>query len=337
MKEKIITTAPRLAPLVGENSPQWDMTDSTARCCITCGAYSYQIFCYRPDHIPVGLCDECDTLYLPRIPSQRELNTYYQQYADRKKYLRNLAQSTDAARAWSFKKQLIASAKSIPGVSNFLAALSGSQRTPVSNACEILIRTGGILDKRVLEVGPGPFGGILEEIRQLGGRGAALELDSHAESIIRKRGFDVYASEAQLVGNFDIVYCSMVLEHLPDPLAMIRRLYDVAAPGARILVRVPNAGQAMQAGPNWIGFRVDLEHLNYFSVKSLSDLLTRAGFDPECCWLSMQAMLPGYMEMADRSRFVGLAEGLLRRKVSVGADPFLDGEFMLTILARKRE
>lgn len=326
---------PRLAALAGEDLPQWDMSRTDTRYCITCGHSQYRIFCYRPDGLPVALCEKCDTMYLPVIPTWPQLDNYYQRYAERKAYMRGVTQPADLSFARAVEIHLIALAKGIPGVGGLLKKFSTCRSIPVSDTCEILIRTGGISGKRVLEVGPGTHGGILGDVRRFGGKGTALELDRNAAEAIRMLGFDAYASEAAISGEFDIIYAGMVLEHLPAPVSMIAWLYDLAAPGARILVRVPNAGQAMQIGSNWIGFRVDLEHLNYFDQKSLNTMLTRAGFSPECVWLSMQPMLPEYLPMADRRRFVDFAENLLGRNVLVSNDPFCSGEFMLTMLARK--
>jgi SAM-dependent methyltransferase len=39
---------------------------------------------------------------------------------------------------------------------------------------------------------------------------------------------------------FDVVLCTEVLEHVPDPAAVIAELVRVARPGARIVVSIPN-------------------------------------------------------------------------------------------------
>jgi len=43
-------------------------------------------------------------------------------------------------------------------------------------------------------------------------------------------------------GSFDVVLCTEVLEHVPDPGAVVAELMRVAAPGARVVVSIPNEG-----------------------------------------------------------------------------------------------
>jgi ubiquinone/menaquinone biosynthesis C-methylase UbiE len=40
--------------------------------------------------------------------------------------------------------------------------------------------------------------------------------------------------------SFDLVTCNMVVEHLPDPLAVFREMARVLAPGGRMMVHTPN-------------------------------------------------------------------------------------------------
>ncbi|MGH7466954.1 MAG: class I SAM-dependent methyltransferase [Longimicrobiales bacterium] len=41
-------------------------------------------------------------------------------------------------------------------------------------------------------------------------------------------------------GAFQVVLCTEVLEHVPDPSAVLRELIRVAAPGGRVVVSIPN-------------------------------------------------------------------------------------------------
>jgi 2-polyprenyl-3-methyl-5-hydroxy-6-metoxy-1,4-benzoquinol methylase len=50
--------------------------------------------------------------------------------------------------------------------------------------------------------------------------------------------FDLCAPNRE-VGQFDVVICEQVLEHVPDPLAAARTLYDLARPGGYLLVSTP--------------------------------------------------------------------------------------------------
>jgi SAM-dependent methyltransferase len=65
--------------------------------------------------------------------------------------------------------------------------------------------------------------------------------------------------------------CSEVLEHVDDPVALLRGAREYLAPGCRLVVTVP--GGSMSAFDRHIG------HRQHFTPESLSQILREAGFD----------------------------------------------------------
>jgi SAM-dependent methyltransferase len=65
--------------------------------------------------------------------------------------------------------------------------------------------------------------------------------------------------------------CSEVLEHVPEPLALLENLRWCLAPRARVVITVP-------AGP-MSAFDRHIGHLRHFSLDVLGDLLETAGFE----------------------------------------------------------
>jgi SAM-dependent methyltransferase len=65
--------------------------------------------------------------------------------------------------------------------------------------------------------------------------------------------------------------CSEVLEHVDDPVGLLRGARDYLAPGCRLVVTVP--GGTMSAFDRHIG------HRQHFTPESLSAILREAGFD----------------------------------------------------------
>jgi SAM-dependent methyltransferase len=81
----------------------------------------------------------------------------------------------------------------------------------------------------------------------------------------------------------DAVVLTNVLEHVPDPLGVLRNLHRLSAPGAAVAIRVPNdfnplqeaATAALGHDPWWIA---SPDHINYFDHASLRGIVEHAGF-----------------------------------------------------------
>ena len=85
------------------------------------------------------------------------------------------------------------------------------------------------------------------------------------------------ADLADLPGRFDVLTMYHVLEHVPDPRAVLASLKALANPGALIVIEVPNVGgwEAKIKGPRWHYYKVD--HLNYFRIRDLRVLASDLG------------------------------------------------------------
>ncbi|GEM_PF-1386469 len=79
--------------------------------------------------------------------------------------------------------------------------------------------------------------------------------------------------------SFDGVLVHHTLEHLGDPLGILREIARVLRPGGILYLAVPNHAslKAWILGP-WFGYGVTVEHLHHFSPSSLRSLVRRAGF-----------------------------------------------------------
>jgi SAM-dependent methyltransferase len=98
--------------------------------------------------------------------------------------------------------------------------------------------------ERVLEVGCGA-GHVLQQFRDT--RRTGVDLSSGMVAKARSRlGNTIELARASgdqspfATSTFDVVLCTEVLEHVPDPAAVIAELVRVARPGARIVVSIPN-------------------------------------------------------------------------------------------------
>jgi SAM-dependent methyltransferase len=86
-----------------------------------------------------------------------------------------------------------------------------------------------------------------------------------------------------------------VLEHTPDPTAVLKRAHQLLAPGGVLAISVPDyaSGAARFLGGRW-PFLLTV-HLYYFDPKTMGDLMRRCGFEPLTQQKHLQTLEMGYV------------------------------------------
>jgi len=179
----------------------------------------------------------------------------------------------------------------------------------------------------------------------------------HFLAVARRRGYDVlgveyssamaaYARDTyslpvlegdvlhlDLPGPFDIVHMEDVLEHLADPLAVLRKLHALLAPTGRLVLDGPLERQPNLAlGLLELNLRLkDVEdpemapaHVWQFTLATQRRLLARAGFREERAWVYQEdghAIAPGVTGLQRLRRRAAAAVGALSSWIS--RQPFL--------------
>jgi len=134
---------------------------------------------------------------------------------------------------------------------------------------------------RYLDVGCGS-GGTLGVARALGWQAAGIEMDREAAARARRFADEIHVGDVLSAPfapeRFDVVTAFHVLEHVPDPVRVMRRMLEWLAPGGLLIVEVPNAGGlgARLFGPAWSGLELP-RHLSQFTERSLAAVVERAG------------------------------------------------------------
>jgi SAM-dependent methyltransferase len=289
--------------------PSWDLTELRYRGCPVCAGDSVEQVCTRPDGLSVVTCKQCGMSYVPGVPAAADVERFYGSYARFKKIGPSRVSRLGAWSLWWRNPYIL-----------------------------ILENSGGLAGRDLCELGCS-YGGFLQLARARGANVFGVELDEDA--LLFLRGLGIPASRELDSGRqYDVVCAFQMIEHLERPSEFIERASECLVGDGRLLLALPNAGEFERIGPGWVGFRVDLEHLNYFSLASLSALLLKHGLYVEHFWEHNQPIIPRPANPAGRSdqKFARRLERPLRVLSRLLTRPsWLEGTFVLTVLARKAE
>jgi len=161
---------------------------------------------------------------------------------------------------------------------------------PHSSHGVILARLGAGGGRRALDVGAAD-GFLAERLTARGWRVTAVERDLELAERARARCHEVVRADLEqelpaLAGPFDAAVYGDVLEHLSDPLPVLRGLNRHLTAGAAVIVSVPNVAH-LWVRLSLLAGRFDYEdrgildrtHLRYFTRRTFLEMLRRAELD----------------------------------------------------------
>jgi SAM-dependent methyltransferase len=137
---------------------------------------------------------------------------------------------------------------------------------------------------------------------------------------------------------FDLLTLFDVIEHTPDPAAVLRRAHELLVPGGVLGLSYPDYGSlaARAMGRHWV-FLLTV-HLYYFTRASMRRLLGNSGFDVVRFEPHLQTLELGYV--AQRAApYLGPLGGLaarLPRALGLARLPFPYWVGQTLVVARKR-
>jgi len=143
--------------------------------------------------------------------------------------------------------------------------------------------------ERVLDLGCGA-GRFLAALREAGADPVGVEL---ADAALDRARRNVPGADLRLLapdgsiplrhGEADLVWCSEVLEHVPDTVAFLTEVRRVLRQGGRLLVTVPDHGRVKRtllALANYDAHYDPLgQHVRFYTRRSLTRALHATGFD----------------------------------------------------------
>lgn len=197
----------------------------------------------RPDFMK---CKSCRSVFLWPPPCAEELSVFYQNYHRTGDFVRKAEKKV--ARAW---RRILLLRRRAPG-------------------------------KRFLEIGAN-IGTGAEAARRLGFSATALEPDREANAA----GAELFPEVRHIAGmledlpgpeKFDFIYMAEIIEHVPDPLAFMKRVAAHMAPGAVLFATTPDAGH-WRTPKNIMTFKsmIPPEHVVLFTCAGLRALFEQAG------------------------------------------------------------
>ncbi len=218
--------------------------------CPGCGSNEIRTV-VEPD---IGRCASCDLYFRNPRPTQAEIARSYDTGGTFEAW-----QDEEAARATMWERRLD------------------------------LIR-GYVGDGRLLDVGTGD-GRFLATVQQAGFEVVGTEVSEAGASYARQRGFDVHLGQITDLTlpeeSFDVATIWHVLEHVPDPGAVLRKVHTLLRPGGVLAVAVPNEenyfirqrfGKAKSSPFEPLKFGGEI-HLTYFRPSTLRATLRAAAFE----------------------------------------------------------
>jgi 2-polyprenyl-3-methyl-5-hydroxy-6-metoxy-1,4-benzoquinol methylase len=150
--------------------------------------------------------------------------------------------------------------------------------------------------RRVLDIGSGP-GFFLRRAKRRGWDVLGIEPSLIACNYSKKHNIPTiqkffYEVDIKQIGKFDAIHSFDVLEHVNDPINVLKKSYSLLKRGGIIVVEVPNDFNLLQKlvqkelkkKEYWITLSSNsknsgtIDHLNYFDFSSISNLLKRIGF-----------------------------------------------------------
>ncbi len=139
---------------------------------------------------------------------------------------------------------------------------------------------------RLLDFGCGG-GGYLKRMAELGwqvtGLDAAVGAVREVQEKLGLRAIVGTLPHADLTPcSFDVVTMWHSLEHVHQPLAILREAHSLLVPGGKLVVACPNieSWAFHTFGPSWFGLDLP-RHLNHFTPSTLRDMLAAGGFRVE--------------------------------------------------------
>jgi len=137
-----------------------------------------------------------------------------------------------------------------------------------------------IMEKNILDFGCG-FGGFIKRAKTKASLAHGVELEKRFKNYYKENELQVFNDISKVENNkYDIITLFHVLEHIPYPGELLKKLSRLLNKDSQIIVEVPNIDDALitlYRNEAFSHFGYWSPHLYYFSVKTLEKLVLQYG------------------------------------------------------------
>ncbi|MBE9489613.1 MAG: class I SAM-dependent methyltransferase [Bacteroidetes bacterium] len=265
-------------------------------------------------------CSSCNVAYLDPRPDHKSIGLAYKTYYTHQVGDKNNSQfqnlklaMMNGYRNMKFDVELIPSSKL--GILYFLFP---NRKKDLDSEMRGLQKFNGNKKANILDVGCGS-GVFLAIAKMMGWHTFGVEPDPIAANTARDMNVEILGSFLHEIpeeynGYFDVITLKHVIEHVHDPLDMIKKCHQLLRRGGRLWIETPNINSQgyKRYGKFWRGLEAP-RHLMIFNWISLKGLLKKAGFTeirrevsrPMCKWMFKQSLAKNGTFNSDESSLIG--------------------------------
>jgi len=274
-------------------------------------------FVLKRRYYTLSCCRDCGHVFINPAPDEVELEDYYAEVVPR---LRALYATDSAQSPASVAEQPVE-----------------QEKIDLLGSLNLLDNAGSILD-----IGFGS-GGFILSMSKLGWRSVGLEFTDKVDLTFDPTGkfevlFGLKSLDGVEPGQFDLITLWHVLEHLRDPVDVLRSMSRLLKPDGKIVIAVPNIESlsARVFGRHWYALSPPW-HLHQFTPRTLNKACCEAGFlldevrgfgdqAMRICWVDSATNLIDSTDVSWYSPLFKFGFRVLRKAISITAPMLLSIE-----------
>lgn len=248
-----------------------------------------RVFRCAPGEWTLYRCDECEAAYLDPRPTAATIELAYRDY-----YTHGIPGQDESLAPRSWTRRLRNALRNgylnsrlgytvRPGAPRLATALALLIPGARARAHRFVRSVPSRPNDTLLDVGCGN-GWFLHRMTWAGWQASGIDPDASAVAMAKAAGLDaqigVLGEDTFPPGKFGVITLNHVMEHLPDPVAVLRHCFGLLRPGGLLWIATPNLDSRGHHifGRDWLALDPP-RHLVIFNRSALEAAVVQAGFE----------------------------------------------------------